>query len=75
MAKYYVQSGTLSVVILAKEPFDAIRRAIKLIATTDKGGDHIIDHCFYVGERGFESPPEHLFPTEEVFKRLSIDLS
>jgi hypothetical protein len=75
MDKFYVQSGTLSVVILAEDEWDAIKRSIKLVATTtDTGGDHTLDHHFHVGEKGFESSPEHTFPTEEVLERLNIKL-
>lgn len=74
MDKYYVQSGTLGVVILGEDAWDAVKRSIKLVATTDTGGDHTLDHHFHVGEKGFESSPEHIFPTEEVLERLNIEL-
>ena len=57
MDKYYVQSGTLSVVILGEDAWDAVKRTINLVATTNTGGDHTIDHAFYVGEKGLNPLP------------------
>ena len=73
MAKYYVESGSLRVTILGDDPFDAIRNTIKMFAGTD-GNDHTIDQFFGVSEQGFETMPEHIFPTEEVFEKLNIEL-
>ncbi len=73
MPKYYVQSGTLRVTILGDDPFDAIKNTIKMFAG-EEGSDHTVDHFFGVNEQGFETIPEHFFPTEEVFERLNIEL-
>ena len=33
-----------------------------------------LDHFFEVGERGFESPPSHLFEVEKIIKEAGWEL-
>ena len=61
MPKFYVKSGELRVVLVAKNPFDACCRAINSIRHTISCG-----LTFDVNRRGFESPPELSFDVETI---------
>ena len=61
MPKFYVKSGELEVVLVAKNPFDACCRAINSITERIT-----VDHEFDVNRRGFESLPELSFDVETV---------
>ena len=71
--KYYVRSGDLERIITATDPKAA---AIKALMVTCNG--EIIDHMFYIDERGFRGPrcdgdpftsdflPQYSISTEEL---------
>jgi len=70
MNKYYVQSGELKTVIMAKSPFDACLRSLNRYFDTDV----MISASFTVSERGFVlnrepfyiDSNEDIYPSEEV---------
>ena len=66
MPKYYVKSNQLRVVIDAESPRFAALESLDVISRTPTTDSLSLGHHFEVGERGFETPPSHLFDVEEI---------
>jgi len=74
MAKYYVETGNLQVVVDANEPFSACTKALMMYAESNTDKSITLGDQFTVNETGFPSnrepytihSEEHLVSTEEV---------
>ncbi len=72
MAKYYVSSGEMYVVILGENPPDAILRALNFIID-EKGQDIELKPEFNVSERGFGGEDTETLDTDDVLSGLNWD--
>ena len=72
MAKYYVSSGDMNVVILGENPPDAILRALNFIIG-EKGQEIELKPEFSVSERGFGGEDTETFNTDDVLSGLNWD--
>jgi hypothetical protein len=72
MAKYYVSSGDMHVVILGENPPDAILRALNFIIG-ESGQDIELKPTFEVSERGFGGEDTETFSTDDVLSGLNWD--
>jgi len=67
MPKYYVKSNELEVIVNAPTPLEAAKTSVLLCA------GELIDHVFYVDERGFRGPDnEQSSPARWVFPYASV---
>lgn len=75
MAKYYVASGTLRMIVSRK---DALEASIYVINESNKFD--IIDEYFYVDERGYRDyisadPKTNVIPTKSIVRAAGWELS
>jgi|GEM_PF-2490773 len=70
MNKFYVQSGSLKRVLMAREPFEASIRA--LASSFDE--DLELAPCFVVSERGFvlDREPTEISTNEQIYSSQDI---
>jgi len=77
MSKYYVKSGQLHKIVIASAPVEAAQKALNM------ANGEIIDHFFFVDERGFRGPdlnkyikgdlPQYSIPKDRVYCVIGED--
>lgn len=70
MTKFYIQSGSLKQVLVARDPFEACLKALD--RTFDE--DLKLSPCFVVSQRGFvlDREPTEISTNEEIYSSQDI---
>ena len=68
MAKYYVVCGDLRAIVLGDSAREAAITSLEVADISTSRNTLRLGHHFEISERGFESPPSHLYKVENILR-------